>query len=99
MSTLHVRTFTSFMIHHSFYSDDDDLVPYSMMDDPDSSLPQLPRYLRTLMQALLSDKEPQRMEAALRVAESLIRSKPSDLPEVVNSFLNNHLFFGLVASV
>lgn len=63
-------------------SDDDDLVPYSMADDPDSSLPQPPRYLRTLMQALLSNKEPQRIEAGIRVAENLIRSKPSDLTEV-----------------
>lgn len=61
---------------------DDDLVPYTMDDDPDTSKVKPPRYLRTLLQALLSTKEPAQQEAALCVAESLIRSRPPDLIEV-----------------
>ena len=31
---------------------DDDLVPYALDDDPDSTQPNPPRYLRTLMQGM-----------------------------------------------
>ena len=35
-----------------FFLSDDNLVPYAMTDDPDSSVPHPPKYLRTLMQGL-----------------------------------------------
>lgn len=35
---------------------DDNLLPYSMADDPDSSVPSQPQYLRTLMEGLLNER-------------------------------------------
>ena len=41
---------------------------------------------------LLSIKEPQKMEAALNVADNLIRSEPSDLHEVTIILLCQYLY-------
>ncbi|XP_061404098.1 telomere length regulation protein TEL2 homolog [Lethenteron reissneri] len=64
---------------------DDDLVPYDMSDDDDDDdMPKLkkPHYIRDCMEGLLASEKPDKLEAALMAAESLIRGDATSTKEV-----------------
>lgn len=52
---------------------DDDLPPYDMSGDQETSRVSPPRYLRDCLEALISSEDPERVELSLTVAESLVR--------------------------
>lgn len=58
------------------YSDldsDDDLTPYDMSGDQETSDASPPRYLRDCLETLISSEDAARVELSLRVAEGLVR--------------------------
>ncbi|KAM4525030.1 telomere length regulation protein TEL2 homolog isoform 1-T2 [Odontesthes bonariensis] len=52
---------------------DDELTPYDMSGDQETSQASSPRYLRDCLETLMSSEDPERVELSLRVAESLVR--------------------------
>ncbi|XP_077980481.1 telomere length regulation protein TEL2 homolog [Glandiceps talaboti] len=66
---------------------DDDLEPYDMSADTKVSKTKSPMYIRDCMQGLITQDDPDKIEACLTVAEKLIRAKPDDLAEVSVEFV------------
>ncbi|KAM8836226.1 telomere length regulation protein TEL2 homolog isoform 1-T3 [Spinachia spinachia] len=52
---------------------DDELTPYDMSGDQETSKASPPCYLRDCLETLVSSEDPQRVELSLRVAEGLVR--------------------------
>ncbi|XP_040032625.2 telomere length regulation protein TEL2 homolog [Gasterosteus aculeatus] len=52
---------------------DDELTPYDMSGDQETSTASPPRYLRDCLETLVSSEDPSRVELSLRVAEGLVR--------------------------
>ncbi|KAL6095169.1 telo2 [Pungitius sinensis] len=52
---------------------DDELTPYDMSGDQETSEASPPRYLRDCLETLVSSEDPPRVELSLRVAEGLVR--------------------------
>ncbi|CAG04350.1 unnamed protein product, partial [Tetraodon nigroviridis] len=52
---------------------DDELTPYDMSEDQETSAASPPRYLRDCLENLVSSEDPVRVELSLRAAEDLVR--------------------------
>lgn len=63
---------------------DDELEPYNLDEDEEPSVNGVrsPIYLRDCMAGLISSKDPNRMEACLKVVKSLVLKEPGDLSDV-----------------
>ncbi|XP_071796537.1 telomere length regulation protein TEL2 homolog [Asterias amurensis] len=66
---------------------DDDLEPYDMSQDVQTSQVKTPMYIRDCIEGLTTKENRELTEASLKVAEKLVRARPDDLKEVSVAFV------------
>ncbi|XP_070581383.1 telomere length regulation protein TEL2 homolog isoform X2 [Ptychodera flava] len=66
---------------------DDDIEPYDMSADTKDSNTKQPMYIRDCMQGLVTQDDPERVQACLTVAEKLVRANPDNLSEICVEFV------------